>query len=91
MSGPQPPIPPSSLGKTLVQKGGPVAVATGAMTCAITFPTAFPDTNYQCALEWVSGDIQPYAFRAKTVNSVRAHFDQVEENSAFNWRAWRLP
>lgn len=60
------------------------------MTAYITFGTAFPDTTYQVALEWVSGSIQPYGARLKTVNSQLTVFGQVTEPSAFNWRAWRI-
>jgi len=90
MSVPAPPYTSQQLGKSFLQFGGPISVSSGATTAAITFGTPFQDTSYQVAIEWVSGSIQPFGFRAKTVNYVYAGFGQVTEPSAFNWRAWRL-
>jgi len=90
MSVPAPPIPPEYLGKSLVQKGGPIAVATGSTTSAVTFGIAFPDTSYILAIEWVSGSNPGHGTRSKTVNYCMAQFTQVTEPSAFLWAAWRL-
>lgn len=73
-----------------VKRGGPVSVSSGATTTAITFSTPFPDTDYSLNIEWVSGSNPSYGARSKTVNYCIAQFTQVTENSAFNWRAWRL-
>lgn len=91
MSVPAPPYPSEYLGKTLVQKGGPLAVTSGATSSAFTFPTPFPDTNYQVGIEWVSGSTPGYGIRGKTVNYAYTVFTATTEASAFKWRAWRLP
>ena len=92
MSTPAPPYPPGFLSKTLVQKGGPVSVSSGATTTAVTFGTAMPDTSYQADLEWVSGapPTQGVGIRGKTVNNFIATLYGTVVDSAFNWRAWRL-
>jgi len=90
LSVPAPPIPPGYLSKTLVQCGGPVSVSSGATTSAVTFGTAFPDTNYVLAIEWVSGSTPGCGTRGKTVNYCTAAFTQVTVPSAFLWAAWRL-
>jgi len=82
---------PAHLSAELVQKGGPVSVATGSYSAAFTFGVAFPDTAYQAALEWVSGSSPAYGIREKTANYAYAVFPQVTEDSAFQWRCWRLP
>ena len=73
------------------QKGGPIAVASGAYSAAVTFGVAFPDTIYQVGLEWVSGSSPAYGIRRKVESNAVAVFTQVTEPSAFLWRAWRLP
>lgn len=72
-----------------VKRGGPISVASGATSSAVTFSTAFPDTDYQLGIEWVSGSIVGYGARSKTVNNCIAVFAQVTTDSAFTWRAWR--
>lgn len=91
MSVPAPPYAPQHLGKSLVQFGGPISVSSGATSGAITFGTAFPDTNYQATLEWVSGapPTQGVGIRGKTVNNVIATLYGTVVDSAFNWRVWR--
>lgn len=92
MGVPAPPYPSEYMGKTFLQKGGPISVGSGATTAAVTFGTAFPDTSYQVTLEWVSGapPTQGVGIRAKTVNNVIATFYGTVVDSAFNWGAWRL-
>jgi hypothetical protein len=98
LSGPQPPYPFEYISKTSVQKGGPVSVATGSYTFAITFGSAFPDTAYQIAFEWLSGGTFEYAGApltlSKTVNYAvigAPGGGRVTRDSTLNWRAWRLP
>jgi len=91
MSVPAPPIPPEYLSKSLVQFGGPVSVASGATSGAVTFGEAFPDANYCVNIEWVSGQNPSYGIRAKTVNSaIAVYTTQITTASAFRWSAWRL-
>jgi len=99
MGVPAPPYPAEYMGTTFLQRGGPISVGSGATTAAITFGTAFPDTNYRIDLEWVSGAIAgavstgylPGAgARNKTVASCIVVFSQVVTPSAFLWGAWRL-
>jgi len=90
MSTPAPRFGHGFLGKTMVQVGGPVSVSSGATTAAVTFGSAFPDTNYGLVLDWVSGSTPGYGARGKTVNYCIATFTQVTVPSAFKWMAWRI-
>ena len=90
MSTPAPRFSSGFLSKTLVQKGGPVSVSSGATTAAVTFGTPFPDTEYVLALEWVSGASPAHGTKGKTINYAVADFTQVTVPSAFLWAAWRL-
>jgi len=91
MSVPAPPIPPEYLGRSLVQFGGPVSVASGATSGAITFGQAFPDTYYSVNIDWVSGQNPSFGTRDKTVNSaIIVYTTQITSASAFRWSAWRL-
>jgi len=90
MSTPAPPYPGHYMGKGFLQVGGPRSVSTGSTSAAITFGTAFPDTNYIMSLDWVSGSTPSYGARAKTVNSCIVVFTQVTVDSAFLWGAWRV-
>lgn len=98
MSGPQPPYPLEYMSRTSVQKGGPVSVATGSYTFAITFGTPFPDTSYEIFLEWLSGGTFEYAGEcltlSKTVNYAilgAPGGGRITRTSTLNWKAWRLP
>ena len=92
MSVPAPRYPPGSLSPTLVQAGGPLAVSSGASTGAVTFSVAFPDTDYQVAIEWVSGapPTQGIGIRSKTVDNYIAAWFGTVGDGAFVWNAWRL-
>ena len=72
------------------KRGGPIAAGSGATSAAITFSTPFPDTDYQVAIEWVSGSTPGTGIRDKTSSYAYAVFAQVTTDSAFNWKAWRL-
>jgi len=90
MSTPAPRFPSTFMGKTFLQKGGPVSVSSGATSAAVTFGDPFPDTDYQIGIDWVSGSTPGYGARGKTVQYFTAVFTQVTTQSAFQWRAWRI-
>jgi len=91
-------IKPNDLSTQLVQRGGPISVATGSYTFAVTFPQAFPDTAYQLALEWLSGGTFEQAGACLTLSKTTNYAivgapggARVTSDSTLNWRAWRLP
>lgn len=91
MSGPQPPYASETI-RNIVQHGGPIGVATGAGSAAITFGYAFQDTNYQLDIEWVSGPPPTQSCLTPVKNpaySVITNYGTIA-SAAFNWQAWRL-